>query len=589
MVSPTVSGGNNSGSSRGEDASVQMFSNKRINVCLDDTNFLLWKQQVILTIRGLGLEEYIDPDVTKPTRYVERAAGERVLNPEYVQFVKQDSSLASWLLSTVSADILPQLVGADTSAEIWSVITGLYSKLSTTKIMHLHCKLRSMKKGAMSMRKVAEVEHIATILNGLPSEFAPFVAVITASKEPFSLDGVVSVLVDAESRLMVDVVESPIGINLSQFHATESTGGPDHNKSYSNQGRGRGSRNIGYNRGGRFRGRSRPQCQLCGKIGHMVDTCWYRFDENFKGIGSQQIRQGDDPQANMCHYQGSGPYYEPFIADTAGISGVTGTVESSQPVEAAQINSLVASGISVNDAGGNSASDGVAQECNLPVCLPSSDLGNNDSENSVSTAPLLEAVSSTANEHSEASDSVSPDCFSGVPDLAANADYQESAMFPDVISPTTPNIVRHSTGVGNESDQVHSVQEQQVSGAPMQDQMLSTDSQVLAKDQQLPEIQEIIQEQSQAVDSEQDHQVVSDDLQLFNDNDVVSGGESHSSDNFEAGAVSHSVNSANRSSSSLHFSDNAHSAVVRDEVMSQLQHQSIDLPVERDSHPIDNS
>ncbi|KAL4335089.1 hypothetical protein GQ457_07G028430 [Hibiscus cannabinus] len=418
MVSPTVSGGNNSGSSRGEDASVQMFSNKRINVCLDDTNFLLWKQQVILTIRGLGLEEYIDPDVTKPTRYVERAAGEQVLNPEYVQFVKQDSSLASWLLSTVSADILPQLVGADTSAEIWSVITGLYSKLSTTKIMHLHCKLRSMKKGAMSMReytlkikevcdllalsgrKVAEVEHIATILNGLPSEFAPFVAVITASKEPFSLDGVVSVLVDAESRLMVDVVESPIGINLSQFHATESTGGPDHNKSYSNQGRGRGSR-------------SRK-----GLKEH-----W--FDENFKGIGSQQIRQGDDPQANMCHYQGSGPYYEPFIADTAGISGVTGTVESSQPVEAAQINSLVASGISVNDAGGNSASDGVAQECNLPVCLPSSDLGNNDSENSVSTAPPLEAVSSTANEHSEASDSVSPDCFSGVPDLAANADYQE--------------------------------------------------------------------------------------------------------------------------------------------------------------------
>ncbi|KAK8641040.1 hypothetical protein V6N13_010471 [Hibiscus sabdariffa] len=59
------------------------------------------------------------------------------------------------------------------------------------------------------------------------------------------------------------------------------------------------------------------------------------------------------------------------------------------------------------------ASDGVAHECNLPVCLPGSDLGNNDSENSVSTAPSLEAVSSAANEHSEASNST------------ANADYQE--------------------------------------------------------------------------------------------------------------------------------------------------------------------
>ncbi|KAK9025936.1 hypothetical protein V6N11_038789 [Hibiscus sabdariffa] len=75
--------------------------------------------QVVLAIRGLRLEEFLDLDASKPTKYVERTTGGRVVNPEYVQFVKQDSSLASWLLSTVSFDILPQLVGADTSVEIW--------------------------------------------------------------------------------------------------------------------------------------------------------------------------------------------------------------------------------------------------------------------------------------------------------------------------------------------------------------------------------------------------------------------------------------------------------------------------------------
>ncbi|KAL4335327.1 hypothetical protein GQ457_07G027260 [Hibiscus cannabinus] len=336
----------------GDDFTSQMFSNKRVNVCLDDSNFLLWKQQVILTIRGLGLEEFIDPETPKPVKFIVRPTGERVINPVYTQFVKQDSSLASWLLSTVSSDVLPQLVGADTSASIWKVITGLFSKLSTTKVMHLHCKLRSMKKGVMRMREytvkikeicdllalsghtVSEVEHIATILNGLPPEFAPFVAVITASQVPYSLDGVVSVLVDAESRLM-DTFETPVGINFSQYQSDEASGKTEFQSS-SNQSRGRGFRSRPY-RGGRFRGRSsgRPQCQLCGKIGHLVDTCWYRFDENFKGISSQQTRQTEAPQANACHYQSDTlePYYEPFTGPAVGTASAPETQHSTEQVQ----------------------------------------------------------------------------------------------------------------------------------------------------------------------------------------------------------------------------------------------------------------
>lgn len=37
---------------------------------------------------------------------------------------------------------------------------------------------------------------------------------------------------------------------------------------------------------GRSNGVSRPQCQLCGKFGHMVHRCYFRFDPSFAGIGS---------------------------------------------------------------------------------------------------------------------------------------------------------------------------------------------------------------------------------------------------------------------------------------------------------------
>ncbi|KAL4362849.1 hypothetical protein GQ457_04G009830 [Hibiscus cannabinus] len=199
------------------DSSEQTFSNKRVNVRLDDTNYLLWKQQVVLMIRGQGLEQFLDEAAPIPAKLVSTPDGERSVNPAYLRNVKQDCSLASWLLSTISPSILPQLVGAETSATIWSAI----SKLSTTKVMHLHCRLRSLKKGNSTMREfmsqikeicdllamcgnpVSEIEHIATILNGLPLEYDPFVAVITTSRDPYNLDAVKSVLIDAEHASLI--------------------------------------------------------------------------------------------------------------------------------------------------------------------------------------------------------------------------------------------------------------------------------------------------------------------------------------------------------------------------------------------------
>lgn len=69
------------------------------------------------------------------------------------------------------------------------------------------------------------------------------------------------------------------------------------------------------NRGGRNRGRGRmmnnnnkPQCQLCGKVGHVVLNCYYRFDQGFQG-GNQNFQGGNigfQGGANQGNFQGSG-------------------------------------------------------------------------------------------------------------------------------------------------------------------------------------------------------------------------------------------------------------------------------------------
>ncbi|KAE8672445.1 Detected protein of unknown function [Hibiscus syriacus] len=195
------------------------FMNKYVNVRLDDNNFLLWKQQVLLMIQGHELEHLLDESLTVPPQTIVDESGELIVNPVYRRHKKQDSSLASWLLSTISSSILPQLVGAHTSAKIWNTVLSMFSKLSTTKIMSLHGRLMSLKKGDLYVREfstqikeicdllatsgspVSEIDQIVTLLNGLPGDFEPFVAAITVSREPYTFDTVTSVLIDAESRI----------------------------------------------------------------------------------------------------------------------------------------------------------------------------------------------------------------------------------------------------------------------------------------------------------------------------------------------------------------------------------------------------
>ncbi|KAL4289653.1 hypothetical protein GQ457_14G012000 [Hibiscus cannabinus] len=84
--------------------------------------------------------------------------------------------------------------------------------------MSFHFKLRSVKKGNLGMyvyilkvnevfdalascaSHVSAIDHIATILNGLPNDYKSFVAIITTSCEDFSIYDVTIMLVDAEAQ-----------------------------------------------------------------------------------------------------------------------------------------------------------------------------------------------------------------------------------------------------------------------------------------------------------------------------------------------------------------------------------------------------
>ncbi|MFQ6651619.1 hypothetical protein Gotur_023874, partial [Gossypium turneri] len=110
---------------------------------------------------------------------------------------------------------------------------------------------------------------------------------IVASAMNISLDYLTEMLTDCEARQQDLVSSMSLQANVVQ-----------HTESDARQVKqfGHGSRSS--YRGGGFRGRGRgrkfthakPQYQLCGRVGHTVHKCYYRFDESFEGVSHQSMQ-----------------------------------------------------------------------------------------------------------------------------------------------------------------------------------------------------------------------------------------------------------------------------------------------------------
>ncbi|CAA0837847.1 Unknown protein, partial [Striga hermonthica] len=297
--------------------------------------------------------------------------GQIQVNPEYVSWVRQDQLLASWLLSSLSENLLVMMVGKNTSKEIWQAVESNYSGQSKARLMQFKLQLQTLKKGNLPMREflsqvkaccdalgtacepLSEQNHILHILGGLGQEYNAVVVVVTTRIEAYTLNEVHSMLLSLESRM--DLQTQPT-INLdgsspsahyasqntgnnnkgstnqggNQFHNSQSQNpfgrGNNHNN-FSTRGRGRNARG----RGGRnFRGNFRTPCQLCGLSNHTADRCFHRYDSTYPGPTNlqAQVAQASPPQVVQptTHYlnQASDTMTESsWFADSGATNHVT--------------------------------------------------------------------------------------------------------------------------------------------------------------------------------------------------------------------------------------------------------------------------
>lgn len=121
---------------------VQPMS-KIVTAKLEDGNFLTWKQRVLIAIWENDLEDFIIGDSAIPPHFTVDESGAQAYSPDFVAHHRQDQLLTSWLLSSISSDLLPHFVGLNSTRDVWNAINQLFVAQSTAGVMNykLHWKI----------------------------------------------------------------------------------------------------------------------------------------------------------------------------------------------------------------------------------------------------------------------------------------------------------------------------------------------------------------------------------------------------------------------------------------------------------------
>ncbi|KAH9726481.1 retrovirus-related pol polyprotein from transposon RE2 [Citrus sinensis] len=222
---------------------------------LTNNNCLLWRSQVIATINAIELEDLIDNTKNPPSRMIVNVNNDQtvttVVNPQFQIWRKVYQQLMSWLLSTLSEEVLSAIVGASSSLEM---------KLN----------LDSLRAAGNHM---SNDDFVLCLLAGLGPKYDSIVATINAKSESIT----------------------PSEANIAYYRRNQRR---NWQPNFNNTGNvtNQNGRQYGSNSGGgnfnpaqeKMKGKAqideetpKGPCQICFKKNHTAVNCWYRFKKNY--------------------------------------------------------------------------------------------------------------------------------------------------------------------------------------------------------------------------------------------------------------------------------------------------------------------
>eukprot|EP00261_Vitis_vinifera_P039164 XP_019080407.1 PREDICTED: uncharacterized protein LOC109123862 [Vitis vinifera] len=300
---------------------VPINFNHSLSVKLDNKNFLIWKQQIVSAIRGYGLQKFVFSD-------------------DEVQF-----NFSPEKMRDLEKQLRNSSIGYDTSFLLWGRLEQYFASQTRAKAKQFKTQLQHTKKGGSTIDEylakikvcvdslasvgvsLSTKDHVESILDGLPNDYESFVTSVILRNDDFSVEEIEALLMAHESRVEKNnnSLDSSPSAHVASSNAVEKgnrfkqdyyaansqgshsgyNGGFGRGGDFGRRGGFYGGRGFNWNYNGRsnrggFRGRGnkgsfqarppwnsdnqneKPACQLCGKIGHVVAQCYYRFDHTFQ-------------------------------------------------------------------------------------------------------------------------------------------------------------------------------------------------------------------------------------------------------------------------------------------------------------------
>ncbi|KAH6775619.1 hypothetical protein C2S52_013180 [Perilla frutescens var. hirtella] len=131
MDNTPISGVLNVKGDNGSTTQVIYLQGNVISIKLDDSNYLLWKQQVLATLEGFGFEGFLTGERKCPESCVPGTSNEDIVpNLEFIAWNRQDKLIMSWLLSSMTNGILVAVTGLTTTKEIWDTLESNFASHS---------------------------------------------------------------------------------------------------------------------------------------------------------------------------------------------------------------------------------------------------------------------------------------------------------------------------------------------------------------------------------------------------------------------------------------------------------------------------
>ena len=100
-------------------------------------------------LRSYDLLSIVDGSEVCPDKHT--IAGEKqVKNPEYVLWYKKDQLILSWIIATLTPNVLSTVYGLNTSCQVWSSLATRYGSQSKSRIAHLKRQLQTLRQESRS-------------------------------------------------------------------------------------------------------------------------------------------------------------------------------------------------------------------------------------------------------------------------------------------------------------------------------------------------------------------------------------------------------------------------------------------------------